>query len=640
MKALILLVYPALWLGAVFFRARIAKHDEGSSSFLLQDQTRMIQAFACIGVVLHHLTQQITSYGVFNKGPVTVLNDMGFLFTALFFFFSGYGLITSLQTKPDYLKTFLYRRLPSVLIPFWAVNVLGVLLNTAGYGAHRTAAQILSEIFGITLVNSNGWFIVEIVILYLLFWLIFRLIPNRDAALALLCIAALLLIRYSFFQGHDVPGNKVHWFRGEWWFNSTIAFPAGLLTARFQKRLAGYSRRHLIPLLLLFLVLSAVTFFISVRCVNRYGYYTDPTSSHAVRNAAVTLASQMAACCTFIGFVVLLNQKVILNSPIMRYVAGISRELFLIHGYFVNRVFAQVRMKDFTRFAAVLVCSFACTALLSPGIRYLTALTVKGLSALAADLAASRARRVRIAREMGKAPRPRRTIRLKALLPAAVICLLAAGILVPAGKDLLARKEFREEWESVRQAKVGSEILWGRYKTDPSGLGRQRLRWTVIARDGEKVCLTTLEGIDAGCYFQKHRSISWEESDVRKMLNSEAFLSTFSKYEKQKLIPVEEDFVTLLTVKQVMEAFPSPAERVLSVTPEAVRRGANADPVTHHKSWYRKGYCYSWWWLRGEKGERSVTVPIVDQEGNVVTDRKAVNKPDGAIRPVLWIDAS
>ena len=131
MKALILLVYPALWLGAVFFRARIAKHDEGSSSFLLQDQTRMIQAFACIGVVLHHLTQQITSYGVFNKGPVTVLNDMGFLFTALFFFFSGYGLITSLQTKPDYLKTFLYRRLPSVLIPFWTVNVLGVILNTA-----------------------------------------------------------------------------------------------------------------------------------------------------------------------------------------------------------------------------------------------------------------------------------------------------------------------------------------------------------------------------------------------------------------------------------------------------------------------------------------------------------------------------
>ena len=640
MKNLILLIYPALWLGATFYHARIVKRGGVDPSFLDKDQTRMIQAFSCIGVVLHHLTQQITSYGIYNKGPITVLNYMGFLFTALFFFFSGFGLMTSLQTKPDYLKSFLYRRLPSVLIPFWTVNVLGVILNTAGYGAHRTAVQILSEIFGITLINSNGWFIVEIVILYLLFWLIFRLIPNRDVALALLCIATVLLIRYSFFQGHDVPGNKVHWFRGEWWFNSTIAFPVGLLTARFRKRLAGSSRAHLTLLLILFLVLAAVTFAISVRFVNRYGYYTDAASSHAIRNAAVTLASQMAACCAFIGFIVLLNSKVILDSPVMRYVGGISRELFLIHGYFVNRIFAQVRMKDFTRFAVVLALSFACTAVLSPCIRYLTARIVSGLSALAANLAKAKARRERIAREMGKIPRPHRAIRLKAFLPAMVLCILAACILIPVGKDLIARTQFREEWEAIRQAEAGSEVLWGRFKTDPSGLGRQRLGWIVIAKDKEKVCLVTREGIDAGCYYQKHQSVSWEESDLRKRLNSEAFLNAFSKYEKQKLLLVEDDYVTLLTVKQAMEAFPSQAERVLCVTPEAVRRGANADPVTHHSVWYGKGYCYSWWWLRGEKNQKSVTAPIVDLEGNVLTDRKVVNKPDGAIRPVLWIDVS
>ena len=100
------------------------------------------------------------------------------------------------------------------------------------------------NISGITLINSNGWFIVEITVFYLLFYLIFRLVRNRDAALVLLCMAVAGIMIFSFFQGHDPVVAKVHWFRGEWWYNSTISFIFGLVFARFRARAEALFRNR------------------------------------------------------------------------------------------------------------------------------------------------------------------------------------------------------------------------------------------------------------------------------------------------------------------------------------------------------------------------------------------------------------
>lgn len=97
MNHILLLAYPAALVIFTCFHARLTRGGRVSDGFLSLEQTHMIQAFACIGVILHHVTQQITAYGIYDKGPISLFNDIGILFTALFFFFSGYGLITSLQ---------------------------------------------------------------------------------------------------------------------------------------------------------------------------------------------------------------------------------------------------------------------------------------------------------------------------------------------------------------------------------------------------------------------------------------------------------------------------------------------------------------------------------------------------------------
>ena len=158
MTDLLLFLYPLLLIVLLLQGASLSPRGETGPRFLCPDQTGMIRAAACLCIILHHLVQHSTGYGARYAGPVTFFNDAGFLFTGIFFFFSGYGLTRSLETREGYLKTFPARRFPSVLIPFWITNLLLILAGRIWYGFWWDPLKLLGDLTGITLVNSNGWF--------------------------------------------------------------------------------------------------------------------------------------------------------------------------------------------------------------------------------------------------------------------------------------------------------------------------------------------------------------------------------------------------------------------------------------------------------------------------------------------------
>ena len=125
----LLLIYPISLLAIYFYKCEIAKGNDFNEECFSREQTKMLQALACIFVVLHHLTQVITSYGDLDRGPITLLSQMGILFTSIFIFFSGYGLITSVKSKPSYLDNFIRHRLSTILVPFFVANIIAVLLR-------------------------------------------------------------------------------------------------------------------------------------------------------------------------------------------------------------------------------------------------------------------------------------------------------------------------------------------------------------------------------------------------------------------------------------------------------------------------------------------------------------------------------
>ena len=574
MNHLPLLIYPVLLAILVFRGAVLSPKGQFSKDHMLPGQTRMLQGAACVGIIFHHITQQITAYGIVSKGPVTVFNDVGFLLTGLFFFCSGYGLLVSYDTKPGYLQTFLQKRLPAVLVPFWTVNLFGVLLSRFGYGIRFSLSDTLRKIFGITLINSNGWYIVEIVLFYLLFYLLFSLIRRRDIALSLLCIAVLLLVRYSFYQGHDPEGDQSHWFRGEWWYNSTIAFPAGLLYARFRSGCDRFLQKHCRFLLPAVTLLFAAAFRLSVCTVRRYGYYHE-TAFHGLRDARWTLLSQYAACLLFLLLILLLGMKIRLGNRALRYLGDIRAELFLIHGFFVHRIFGAVQMPEFYRFLVVTGSSIACTALLAPGIHRLTGLVT---SLLLRPKFTNNTLERRIAEQKKK--KRRKTL----AIAAALFSLLVAALFLKAYGNRLffAEHQFRQEYEALLAASEGDEVYWGYYEMDRSRLGEERLPWIVIHREEDRVCLLSRYGIAGSAYNQKHEAVSWEESDLRAVLNSDSSLQCFSRYEAEKILPLAGDTITLLTAAEASAFFSTDEERQLVITEAARQDGTNINTMSKH----------------------------------------------------------
>ena len=602
------------------------RSESSFSHFMSKEQTSMIQAAACICIILHHVTQQATSYLISFAYPVTLLNNTGFIFTSLFFFFSGFGLLTSLQLKPDYLDRFLCRRLPAVLIPFWMSNLLGVILHALLYGMHSSLPVLLCRIFGLLLINGNGWFFVEIVFLYLLFYVLFRFVKRRDTALFLLCAAVFLLILYSFSQGHDPSSAQVHWFRGEWWYNSTAAFLFGLLFSRFYNPVKEWLHRYHFILTAVSLMLFIATFCLSVRAVNRYGYYHEPGTSFARYSAAVTLLSQTAVVSAFILLLLLLHMRFRISSRPLAYLRSISRELLLIHGYFNSWIFASVKMPFPVRFLVVLASSIAASALFSPVVRLVTG---RVILLLTAD-------KTRLKKKLPSI----KTTSLKGFSKTAVLCLAAFTVLLTGAsgiKQLLRKREAAAAYASILQASVGDEVCWGRFETNPSHPGREKLTWIVVEKNEDSVRLLCRDGIAGSWYHQKHAPVSWQDSDLRAFLKSGLFENMFIPYEKSRMLTDDGDLITLLTVQQAMQYFRTDDDRRLAITEAARAQGTNVGRLAQSHDNYRSGYQCSWWWLKGSPALQDITAPIVTAQGKVETGKKYVNKPGGAIRPVIRV---
>ena len=153
-------------------------------------------------------------------------------------------------------------------------------------------------------------------------------------------------------------------------------------------------------------------------------------------------------------------------------------------------------MNDFLRYAVVLACSIALTALLSPLIRRLVSAVISLLSGIASSLR----RAARSAQETyGK--RDRRKILLFAAAAAAIPLAV-----YPVYRSWKLKSEYASEIQALSEADTGDEVLWGRYETDPSKFGKERLTWIVIENEPGRIRLLSKFGIAGGYYHQKHEA--------------------------------------------------------------------------------------------------------------------------------------
>lgn len=335
-------------IGLIFilcYGVKIAPKGEWVRDSFSLEHARSMKGFCVAGTIVHLLSVVLSSQPFYNQS-LTVFHECGVFFVGFFFFCSGYGLVFRLRTKENYLKGFVGRRVAVVLIPFFICNYLFMLISLL-LGTRYAFSDLVFAFFGLKLLNNQMWFAIEIMILYLCFYLVFSC-GNQDFYTGKAkkgipewaCYLLIFLVIVGFAVIGMVTGHNRNdirtgtWFHGEWWFNTTPLFFIGMLAARFYEQLEKFIKRYYAVLL----TLTAAAFVILVpvyyKVIEKYGYWTDQvatsTSSSHIIDKLITFGVQLPTVILFVFLLVLMMKKVKFQNGILTFLGRISLEILLI----------------------------------------------------------------------------------------------------------------------------------------------------------------------------------------------------------------------------------------------------------------------------------------------------------------------
>ena len=290
-------------------------------------QSKAILGFFAVLIVLHHLVQTI---GPENASIFIFLENFGICLVSVFFFFSGYGLIRSLKQKPDYLKSFLKKRLPGVVIPFYICIFIFYIVGLLT-GKHYGLTESIGYLTGFILLNTHMWYIVEIILFYLVFYLIYRFVKKRKTAFLLMTAFLILFTIGSLLLCHGK-----FWFQGEWWYNSSLIFALGILFGECQEKYFAMIKKHYRLYMVVSVLFFAFFYRTTLYMLSNHGYWTENALSHGYADKFMTLLPQLCLSFFFVCCLIGILLKCRFDNPALTFLGKISPELYLIHNLFIQ----------------------------------------------------------------------------------------------------------------------------------------------------------------------------------------------------------------------------------------------------------------------------------------------------------------
>lgn len=302
-------------------KIRIRGWDDG---FLSLSNTKILQGFCAVLIIIHHISQIIT-----DSQALSPFADYGVLFVGVFFFCSGYGLIKSYKTKYSYLKGFLGRRLPSVLVPFYVTTLIYLAVFLV-LNPKPSLLQVFLNLTGVQLINPHGWYIVTIVIFYLAFYFIFKYLKNEKRAFVSMAIFIIFYTILSLILRHGP-----WWLQGEWWYNTCFLFYVGMMIARFEKGLIVKVKKYYVLLLPAVIAALIVMFKVSVYTLDKFSYYAQTAIASGYPESLICFSTQLPTVILFVAAVFILSMKITFRNMVLRFISKISLEMYLIHYLFL-----------------------------------------------------------------------------------------------------------------------------------------------------------------------------------------------------------------------------------------------------------------------------------------------------------------
>lgn len=465
------LVYFSL-AALIFFGSKGMGRGKWNEDYTSREQAKILQGIMALGVALHHMAQKTCAPWHERRFIVHGLDpfiSVGYVFVGVFLFCSGLGLYKSFKTRPDYLKGFFCRRILPVAIAFYLSETVYTAVR-ALMGEKMTFSKVLWYLSGLRMANYNSWYVIAMPFFYLVFWLAFRFCRREGTAIFWV---------FLFTLGYTVLGAVINhqdtwWMRGEWWYNSILLFPLGLVFGKFECGITKALKKGYWAWLILFFA-GFLLLHRQSEWLNSHGLgYYDRWLWHRLASAGI----QWLVALLFVMFCFTLMMKVRLGNRALAWFGAVSLDFYLMHGMFVDMF--GFNFADIARSAvyiksvpvymlAVLGCSVPAAILFAAVRKRITRLLTGGKSTRndrtqsagekkpkPEDPGAVLARLQKKYKEPGKAAK----IAKRALWPVLCVAMLAGGYTATrkspvrdAGGLVFTPPEgFKESYSTTRQA--------------------------------------------------------------------------------------------------------------------------------------------------------------------------------------------
>jgi len=282
------------------------KFTKDNKEYLSLKTCNSIRGILAIIVLFHHIAQRTTSGFLFQE-----FGNLGFMPVSLFFFFSGYGLMKKYISDENYKEGFIKKRIPTLLIPYIIVIILYWIMY-ACYGHSYTINEMLEILSRGYIIASASWYIVDIIILYFIFFLSMKLLNKKYNLIILINLIFSILLMIIL--------KNIGW--GEYWYNTIIVSTLGMFWAYKEESIIRFLNKSYFITLPMFIALFLILYLnknLFVRLLN-FEY----------ASVIITLIIGIL----FSIIMIMFSKKVIIGNKILDFIGKISLEVYLLQGIF------------------------------------------------------------------------------------------------------------------------------------------------------------------------------------------------------------------------------------------------------------------------------------------------------------------
>jgi hypothetical protein len=218
------IVFLLLLLFLIFSGIKAAPVGEFWEDYLSKEKTNAIKGIFVILVLFRHASQYMNLGGAYDEPFLLVEQHTGQMLVTIFFFYSGYGMMESIQKKGfDYVKKIAIKRFPKVYLNFFAAVVLYFILDLClGELSAYDWKTVAWSFIGWKNIGNSNWYMFAIFIIYILTFLAFYLLRWNQSKTALFLGTVLLTfftMGYVYWQMQiGQPG---------YFYNTVFIFPLG-----------------------------------------------------------------------------------------------------------------------------------------------------------------------------------------------------------------------------------------------------------------------------------------------------------------------------------------------------------------------------------------------------------------------------